>query len=96
MGAPAQNEPAAPGQDMNAPAQNQPAPPAAASATAAGANTSAQAVTPGSAPPAQVQALASGDNATVTNGPIPDTAANRAKFGGPMSLTGKRSKPAGN
>jgi hypothetical protein len=33
---------------------------------------------------------------TVTNGPIPDTPANRAKYGGPMSHTGKRTQPAGN
>jgi hypothetical protein len=68
----------------------------APSAAAAGANTSAQVVTPGDAPPTQVQALAAGDNAVVTNGPVPDTAANRAKYGGPMSLTGKHTKPAGN
>jgi UrcA family protein len=33
---------------------------------------------------------------TVTNGPIPDTRANRARFGGPMSIAGKRTAPAGN
>lgn len=32
----------------------------------------------------------------VTNGPVPDTAENRAKYGSPMSATGKRTKPAGN
>ncbi len=32
----------------------------------------------------------------VTNGPVPDTAANRAKYGGPMSHAGKMTKPAGN
>jgi hypothetical protein len=42
-------------------------------------------VVAGQAPPAQVQALASGDNKTVTNGPVPDTPANRAKYGRPMS-----------
>ena len=94
MGAPPQSEPSAPSQDMNAP----PPPPqtTAPSAAAAGANTSAQVVAPGDAPPSQVQALAEGDNSLVTNGPIPDTPANRAKYGGPMSLTGKRTKPAGN
>lgn len=33
---------------------------------------------------------------TVTNGPVPDTAANRAKYGGPMSRAGKMTRPAGN
>jgi len=49
--------------------------------------------------PDQAQAPASGATvvaATVTNGPIPDTPANRAKYGGPMSHTGKKTKPAGN
>lgn len=33
---------------------------------------------------------------TVTNGPIPDTAENRAKYGQPMSRAGKRTAAAGN
>ncbi|MDB5481911.1 MAG: hypothetical protein JWO83_2964 [Caulobacteraceae bacterium] len=33
---------------------------------------------------------------TMTNGPIPDTPANRAKYGAPMSHAGKRSAPSGN
>ncbi len=33
---------------------------------------------------------------TITNGPIPDTKANRARFGQPLSLAGKRTAPAGN
>jgi hypothetical protein len=33
---------------------------------------------------------------TVTNGPVPDTAENRAKYGSPMSNAGKRTAPAGN
>lgn len=32
----------------------------------------------------------------VTNGPIPDTRENRAKYGQPISHAGKRSAPAGN
>ncbi len=32
----------------------------------------------------------------VTNGPVADTAENRAKYGGPMSRAGKRSAPKGN
>lgn len=33
---------------------------------------------------------------TTTNGPVPDTAENRAKYGQPMSHAGKRTAPAGN
>lgn len=33
---------------------------------------------------------------TVTNGPVPDTPENRAKYGKPMSNAGKRTTPAGN
>ena len=35
-------------------------------------------------------------NLLVTNGPVPDTAENRAKYGAPMSNAGKRTAPAGN
>jgi hypothetical protein len=33
---------------------------------------------------------------TVTNGPVPDTPENRARFGGPMSRGGQRTAPVGN
>ena len=33
---------------------------------------------------------------TVTNGPVPDTAANRAKYGGPQSHAGRHTAAAGN
>ena len=33
---------------------------------------------------------------TVTNGPVPDTAENRARYGQPLSRAGKRTAPAGN
>ncbi len=33
---------------------------------------------------------------TLTNGPIPDTAENRAKFGSPLSHAGKKTPPKGN
>jgi hypothetical protein len=49
--------------------------------------------------PDQAQTPASGATtvaAVMTNGPIPDTPANRAKYGSPMSHAGKRSAPAGN
>lgn len=32
----------------------------------------------------------------ITNGPVPDTPENRARFGAPMSNAGKRTAPAGN
>jgi hypothetical protein len=41
-------------------------------------------------------AQASYTTRTVTNGPVPDTPANRARFGQPMSNAGKRTAPAGN
>jgi hypothetical protein len=56
-------------------------PEAAMPAAAAGANVS-------STEPANVQ--------IVTNGPVPDTAENRAKYGGPQSHAGKRSAAKGN
>jgi hypothetical protein len=43
-----------------------------------------------------VSAGATFNNMTVTNGPVPDTAANRAKCGSPMSRAGKRSAAKGN
>jgi hypothetical protein len=33
---------------------------------------------------------------TVTNGPVPDTAANRSAYGGPISNGGRATTPAGN
>ncbi len=68
------------------------APPAASApdAAAAGVNTSA---TQG---PQGVETIVQGNNVLVTNGPIPDTKANRARYGQPMSMTGRRTKPAGN
>jgi hypothetical protein len=33
---------------------------------------------------------------TVASSPVPDTPANRAKYGGPMSHAGKKTAPAGN
>ena len=33
---------------------------------------------------------------TVTNGPVPDTAENRQRYGGPMSAGGRRTEPRGN
>jgi hypothetical protein len=70
--------------------------PAAPSAPSAGMNTSGVAVDASQLPPDQATALAKGDNTLVTNGPVPDTPANRAKYGRPMSHAGKKTAPAGN
>ncbi|MBP7703867.1 MAG: hypothetical protein KA105_01125 [Caulobacter sp.] len=44
----------------------------------------------------QAYTLKAGDPSVVSNGPVPDTAENRAKYGAPISNGGKRTKPAGN
>jgi hypothetical protein len=45
---------------------------------------------------ADVSTAATFTNLTVTNGPVPDTAENRAKYGPPMSRAGKRTAARGN
>jgi len=40
--------------------------------------------------------MKAGDASVVSNGPVPDTPENRAKYGKPMSNAGKKSSPAGN
>jgi nitrous oxide reductase accessory protein NosL len=40
--------------------------------------------------------MVAGDTHVVSNGPVPDTPENRAKYGKPMSNAGKKSSPAGN
>jgi hypothetical protein len=46
--------------------------------------------------PTQIEALRDGDNRLVTNGPVPDTPANRARYGKPLSHAGKKTPPSGN
>jgi hypothetical protein len=41
-------------------------------------------------------ALVAGDPTVVSNSPIPDTKANRARYGRPMSAAGRATKAAGN
>lgn len=41
-------------------------------------------------------AQASYTTSTVSNGPVPDTPANRARYGQPMSHAGKQTRPVGN
>jgi hypothetical protein len=45
---------------------------------------------------AAAPASATVTTSTVTNGPVPDTAENRAKYGQPMSRAGKRTAARGN
>lgn len=45
---------------------------------------------------AGVNASMGGNVQLITNGPVPDTPENRAKYGDPMSRAGKRTAPAGN
>jgi hypothetical protein len=85
------------------PTQAQPAQQAAAPASAtigdpAAAPGSATNPIPQSSPTPVDQAaqLKAGDSSVVSNGPVPDTRANRAKYGQPMSNAGKRTRPAGN
>ncbi len=47
-------------------------------------------------PADQAYKLTAGSPNTVSNAPIPDTAENRAKYGGPMSNGGKKTPPRGN
>jgi hypothetical protein len=44
----------------------------------------------------EAYALVAGDPTVISNGPVPDTEANRAKYGQPLSATGRASRPAGN
>jgi UrcA family protein len=48
-----------------------------------------------SAPASAVVPAATYTVRTVTNGPVPDTPENRARYGGPMSASGARTAPAG-
>ena len=68
----------------------------AASATAV--DPQAPAVVLGDSPTAPDQAwrLRAGDPSVVTNGPVPDTAENRARYGAPISNGGRKTRPAGN
>jgi len=96
----AQSQAPAPDQTGAVPPPSTTAPPvteqnSAPAATSYGANTAAS-VPADQLPPGQAAALAAGDNHLLTNGPIPDTPANRAKYGGPMSHAGRRTAPAGN
>lgn len=67
-------------------------PPAATDTTMPADTTMAPAPADTSMAPTQVAANVQ----TVTNGPVPDTPENRAKYGQPMSHAGKKTAPVGN
>ena len=71
------------------------APPADASATATTSTTASADVT-ASAADTGAAANASFTTMTVTNGPVPDTKENRAKYGQPLSRAGKMTSARGN
>lgn len=76
-----------------APLAEEPAPPAADTAAIA----SAAPATDATAPAATTAgANASFTTMTVTNGPVPDTPENRAKYGAPLSRAGKMTAARGN
>jgi len=77
--APAQDQVAPPAQVTSTPAQPMSVP----AAPQAGVNASTGPIPADQLPPSQAMALATGDNQMVTNHPVPDTPANRAKYGGP-------------
>jgi hypothetical protein len=56
----------------------------------------ATSVAPAAGAPTERAPSASAGTDVVSNGPIPDTAQNRARYGQPLSHAGKASKPAGN
>lgn len=83
------------------PAAAQPAPAADQSGVPASAMTvdpatGAMIMRQDSVSPDQAARLKAGDANVVSNGPIPDTAENRARYGSPISNGGKRTMPAGN
>lgn len=90
----APQDPGAPVDDR-APPMGEDSAPAAVPPVAA-TNTAGSALDASQMPPGQVQALQNGDNTLVANAPVPDTAANRAKYGKPLSHGGKSTPPAGN
>ncbi len=91
---------AASAQDQAAPAPaDQAAPPAAAQADTSAAPAAAPAAASSDSTGYNVGTPQTDPNTgaqIVTNGPVPDTSANRARFGKPDSHAGKRTAPAGN
>ena len=69
--------------------------PSAMAAPAAGVSASGVVPVSSESPDAQAS-LKAGDPNVVSNGPVADTTANRAKYGAPMSNAGKHTTPKGN
>jgi hypothetical protein len=67
-----------------------------ASATTVDPNTGQTVILQSTSSPEVAAKLKAGDPNVVSNGPVPDTAENRARYGSPMSNGGKRTVPAGN
>jgi hypothetical protein len=89
-------------QDQAAPATPDPSMPAPAPAATPPAQYNYNANSGATTAPASSSTLGdpatmkAGDASVVSNGPVPDTPANRARYGKPMSNAGKKSTPAGN
>jgi uncharacterized surface protein with fasciclin (FAS1) repeats len=81
--------------DMASDPAASPAMPAAMAAPDAGVNTSGVVLVSSQSPEAQAS-LKAGDPNVVSNPPVADTVANRAKYGKPDSNAGKRTVPKGN
>jgi hypothetical protein len=82
--------------DQAAPASQAPAATSDSDAAAVSARTGYN-FNPGTPPATEDMAKAkAGDPGIVSNGPVPDTKANRAKFGQPISAAGRRTRPRGN
>jgi len=82
--------------DPNTMNADQSAAPAAPSAAAAGVNTGAIVYQSSPTPADQAYTLKAGDPTVVSNAPVPDTKANRARYGRPLSMSGQKTAPAGN
>lgn len=96
---------AAHAQDATAPAAPAAAPAPATSAPvdnsgynsqAAGSASTSATVPASSTTLGDAATLKAGDTGVVSNGPVPDTRANRAQYGKPDSSAGKHTQPAGN
>ena len=81
-------------QPMNPPSADQAATPA--SATVMDPSAPAVILQSSPTPPEDAWKLKASDPNVVTNGPVPDTAENRARYGAPLSNGGRRTKPVGN
>jgi hypothetical protein len=64
--------------------------------SAASPSSDAASVAPAAGAPAERAPAASAGTDLISNGPVPDTPANRAKYGQPLSHAGRATKPAGN